>query len=117
MYGRYLFCVPSIINQVVVVSHKFTDEGYQFLIHFVQAMTTINTEALRLFESLNRKQYELETKVTALKNITDSAKHQEYTTELRNGVKELAKKIEVGVGLNDSNWLTGFDETKQWSKG
>ncbi|CAG8620659.1 3323_t:CDS:2 [Paraglomus brasilianum] len=57
-------------------------------------MTTINTEALRLFESLNRKQYELETKVTALKNITDSATHQEYTADLRNGVKELARKIE-----------------------
>ncbi|CAG8596093.1 748_t:CDS:2 [Paraglomus occultum] len=81
---------PPIINQELgVVSHKFTVP-----IRFVQTMTTINTEALRLFELLNRKQYELETKVTALKTITDSTRHQEYTTELRNGVKELTRQIE-----------------------
>ena len=82
-------------------------------------MTTINTEALRLFESLNRKQYELETKVTALKNITDSATHQEYTADLRNGVKELARKIEVGdnnrcgrIWRNEAmvEWKRGIDE-------
>jgi hypothetical protein len=76
------------------VSHKFTCEKYS-LPSFV--MTTINLETLRFFESLNRKQYELDTKVTALKDITDSTTYQEYIAEIRNGIKELARKIEVGV--------------------
>ncbi|RGB26689.1 Sec20-domain-containing protein [Rhizophagus diaphanus] len=57
-------------------------------------MATISPQILVLFENLNKRQLELENKVTQLKNVIILLTQQELAAEIRNGVKELEKWIE-----------------------
>ncbi|CAB4405824.1 unnamed protein product [Rhizophagus irregularis] len=57
-------------------------------------MATISPQVLVLFENLNKRQLELENKVTQLKNVIILLTQQELAAEIRNGVKELEKWIE-----------------------
>ncbi|CAG8637666.1 13500_t:CDS:2 [Rhizophagus irregularis] len=58
-------------------------------------MATISPQVLVLFENLNKRQLELENKVTQLKNVIILLTQQELAAEIRNGVKELEKWIEL----------------------
>ncbi|CAG8490044.1 703_t:CDS:2, partial [Dentiscutata erythropus] len=57
-------------------------------------MATLSPEILARFENINKRQLELETKVTQLKNVITLTTQQELYTEIRDGVKELEKWIE-----------------------
>jgi len=72
-------------------------------------MATISPEVLNLFERLNKRQLELENNVTRLKNVIVLSTQQELATEIRDGVKELGKWIEVGNALYFPNdWIIFF---------
>ncbi|CAG8531334.1 12885_t:CDS:2 [Cetraspora pellucida] len=58
-------------------------------------MATLSPEILARFENINKRQLELETKVTQLKNVIALTTQQELYTEIRDGVRELEKWIEV----------------------
>lgn len=62
-------------------------------------MATISPQVLVLFENLNKRQLELENKVTQLKNVIILSTQQELAAEIRNGVKELEKWIEVRIKI------------------
>ncbi|CAG8686064.1 9961_t:CDS:2 [Racocetra persica] len=57
-------------------------------------MATLSPEILARFENINKRQLELETKVTQLKNVIALTTQQELYTAIRDGVKELEKWIE-----------------------
>ncbi|KAF0474727.1 Sec20-domain-containing protein [Gigaspora margarita] len=57
-------------------------------------MATLSPEILARFESINRRQLDLETKVTQLKNVITLTAQQELYSDIRDGVKELEKWIE-----------------------
>ncbi|CAG8561789.1 35949_t:CDS:2 [Gigaspora margarita] len=57
-------------------------------------MATLSPEILARFENINRRQLDLETKVTQLKNVITLTAQQELYSDIRDGVKELEKWIE-----------------------
>ncbi|RIB28304.1 Sec20-domain-containing protein [Gigaspora rosea] len=57
-------------------------------------MATLSPEILARFENINRRQLDLETKVTQLKNVITLTAQQELYSDIRDGVKDLEKWIE-----------------------
>ncbi|CAG8454965.1 3849_t:CDS:2 [Acaulospora colombiana] len=49
---------------------------------------------IALFENLNKRQLELEAKITQLKNVIIFSAQQELSAEIRDGIKELGKLID-----------------------
>ncbi|CAI2175438.1 13906_t:CDS:2 [Funneliformis geosporum] len=56
-------------------------------------------EVLTLFENLNKRHLELENNVTRLKNVIVLPIQQGLAAEIREGVKEFGKWIEVGISF------------------
>jgi hypothetical protein len=71
-------------------------------------MASISAQVLSLFENLNKRQLELENTVTQLKNVIILSTQQELAAEIRNGVKELEKWIEVRIKVFYLNLLCTY---------
>ncbi|RHZ86669.1 hypothetical protein Glove_48g65 [Diversispora epigaea] len=58
-------------------------------------MSTLAPEILSLFENLNKRQLEIEEKITRLKNVLNLITQQELSAEIRGSIKELGKLIDA----------------------